>query len=174
MLPHCSHQGALSRPALEVQPADGVPLHHRQAHLQSQRQSEISTGPSRCSQAARMSRAACACLVAEQVPDVVNAVQDHGWPACQCTRSESRANDKHAHLLLGMRCTGGMHSTRASQLCAAPFQAEAPGDDVYILWQAHGPQHLWPEHAAVAHLQQQVSGLILVPLEATAAGVHIA
>lgn len=34
----------------------------------------------------------------------------------------------------------------------SPFQAEAPGNDVDIFRQAHGPQHLWAEHAAVAHL----------------------
>ncbi len=33
-----------------------------------------------------------------------------------------------------------------------PLQAQAPGDDIHALRQAHGPQHFGAEHAAVAHL----------------------
>ncbi len=51
-------------------------------------------------------------LVAEQISDVVDTVQDHGWP----------------------------------------FEAQAPCDYVHILWKPHWAQHLWSEHAAVAHL----------------------
>ena len=34
----------------------------------------------------------------------------------------------------------------------APLEAEAPGDDVDVLGEAHGAQHLGAEHAGVAHL----------------------
>lgn len=32
-----------------------------------------------------------------------------------------------------------------------PLQTKAPGDNVDIWWQTHRLQHLWSEHAAVAH-----------------------
>ncbi len=35
---------------------------------------------------------------------------------------------------------------------SAPFKAEAPSNDRDVFREAHGSQHLGPEHAAVAHL----------------------
>ena len=33
------------------------------------------------------------------------------------------------------------------------LQGQTPGDDSNVLRETHGPQHLWPEHAAVADLR---------------------
>lgn len=33
-----------------------------------------------------------------------------------------------------------------------PLKSQTPRNDIDVLWETHWPQHLWPEHAAVAHL----------------------